>query len=458
MQPSEVKKRNKRKYIHFDLRNKYYREWIKFLLKSENWDKKQIAEYQLDEIKRIVRYAYENTEGYKMLYDRAGIKPEMIRTIEDFRKIPFTTKEIIRDNLEDFSVKIRGRKYTATGGSTGNPFGFYRDKLSFSKELASKAYQYHRLGWKEGDRQMIFRGLAISSQNHMRYYPRFNELRCSSYHLTPEWMEIYRQKAFEFKPKWIKCYPSSGYIFAQFLKETGRPFPPLKGVLCASENLYDFQKKLLSEVFKTRIFSHYGHYEMAALAGFCECEDTYHVLPQYGYAELLGKNDNLVTESGKIGEIVGTSFIMHATPFIRYKTQDLALFKGWGCSSCGRPYQIWERIEGRLQELIITATGRYLSTSMLNFHNDIYDHLQKFQFYQKEKGKVIFKFIPKKSCDEKIVKYIRAQLMTKLGDDIDLKMERVKKIPLTPRGKHRLLVQKMKLKYDDPSLMKSLAL
>src|SRR5262249_886460 len=142
-----------------------------------------------------------------------------------------------------------------------------------------------------------------------------------------------------------------------YLKESGKAFPPIKGMLCSSEQLYDFQKRLFHDVFgdDVRMFVHYGHYEMAALAGFCEYTSDYHVLPQYGFAELLDRNDNPVTTPGEVGEIVATSFIMHATPFIRYRTQDLAVFGGFGCDKCGRPYQIWKKIEGRLQELITTS-------------------------------------------------------------------------------------------------------
>lgn len=438
-----------KKYLHFDLRNKYYCQWIDFLKKSEKWTKKEIENYQLAEIKRIVRYAYQNTKGYRKLYDKIGIKPETIETFGDFQKILLVTKEVIRDNLEDFSVNVQGRQYMTTSGSTGIPFGFYKDKIAFAKELGSKAYQYYRVGWKEGDRQLVVRGLVIPSSNHVKYYPRFNELRCSSYHLTPKWMELYYKKALEFKPDWIKCYPSSGYIFAKFLKETKKKFPPVKGVLCASENLYDFQRKLLTDVFKARVFSHYGHYEMGVLAGFCEYEDTYHVLPQYGYAELVDRNGNLVTEPGKVGEIVTTSFIMHATPFIRYKTRDFALLKGWKCPSCERPYQIWDKIEGRLQEFILTSTGRYISMAAMNMHDDIFDYIKQFQFYQEKKGQVFFKFIPKAGCNKKIIENMKKRLLVKLDDDVGLIMEPVNRIPLTARGKHRFLIQKMEIEYGD---------
>jgi phenylacetate-CoA ligase len=294
----------------------------------------------------------------------------------------------------------------------------------------------------------------------MEFVPEFNELRCSTYQFVPEQMEVYRQKAFEFEPDWIRCYPSSGFVFASYLKASGKPFPKIKGMLCSSEQLYDFQRQLFEEVFgkDARIFVHYGHYEMAALAGFCEKTDDYHVLPQYGFVELVDKNNNPVDTPGAVGEIVATSFIMHATPFVRYKTEDLAVFKGWGCESCGRPYQIWERIEGRLQELIQTQTGRLISTSMLNMHDESYDRLKQFQFHQREPGEVIFRFVPKENCDENFVREVQFKMQSKLGDDIELKMESVANIPLTKRGKHRLLIQELNLKYDHPALAKSLSL
>lgn len=446
--------------VHKDLTNEEYVRWTRFLREADEWSLEQIRAYESQEIRRILDFAYRNTAGYKRLFDESGLLPADIRSIEDLGKIPFLTKEMIRDHLDDFSADVPGRYYITTGGSTGIPTGMYRDDASFAKELASKAHQYYRIGWREGDRQIVFRGLQIDSPEAMEFFPEFNELRCSTYQFGTEKMELYRQKAFEFEPEWIRCYPSSGYVFARYLKDSGKPFPPIKGMLCSSEQLYDFQKQLFEEVFgaDARIFVHYGHYEMAALAGFCEYTDDYHVLPQYGCAELLDKNDRQVTTPGEVGEIVATSFIMHATPFVRYRTQDLAVFKSFGCEKCGRPYQVWERIEGRLQELIRTKTGRLVSTSMLNMHDETYDHLKQFQFHQKEQGSVVFRFIPKASCDEAVLGEVRRNLQGKLGDDIELILEPVEDIPLTKRGKHRLLIQELDLKFDHPALGKALSL
>ena len=433
--------------VHTDLRNRHYRTWIEFLHGAEEWPAAQIAEYQLVQLQAIVTFAYERTPGYRRIFDEAGVTPRTISSLDDFRPFPCIDKEQIRDHLESFSAKVRGRSYVTTGGSTGIPFGFYRDPIAFGRELASKAHQYYRVGWREGDRQIVFRGLPIKRRNQMQFYPRFNELRCSSYHLIPEKMEIFRRRALEYRPEWLRCYPSSGYLFAKFLQETRRSFPELKGILCASENLYEFQKQLLTEVFGARVFSHYGHYEMAVLAGFCEHEDTYHVLPQYGYAELVDRAGNLVTQPGQVGEIIGTSFIQRATPFIRYRTRDFAVLKGRGCPACGRPYQVWERIDGRLQEFIVTGTGRTIAMTAINMHDDIFDHIKQFQFYQDQQGKVVFRFIPKESCHESTLNDMRRRLLSKFGDDVQLAMEPVVSIPPTKRGKHRFLIQNLRLDF-----------
>lgn len=444
--------------IHADLGNPHYVAWLDLLEKSEHWTLSQIADYQLSQVRRMVDYAYQNSSGYRELYRQHGVAPDSIRTIEDIRKLPFVEKELIRDRLEEFSVPLEGRYYVTTGGSTGVPCGMYRDPVSFARELASKAHQYHRVGWIEGTRQIVFRGLNIDTPDHMQFVSEFNELRCSSYHFGTASMEQYRQRALEYAPEWIRCYPSSGYVFARFLGETGRSLPRLKGILCSSEHLYDFQKELMQQVFGTRIFSHYGHYEMAVLAGFCEYQDTYHVLPQYGYAELIDREGRPVTQPGRVGEIVGTSFIMHATPFIRYRTQDLARLRGWGCSACGRPYQVWERIEGRLQELIVTRSGRYISTSMLNMHDRFNDCFKQFQFHQREPGKLTFRYIPKETLPEHALAQLSASLVEKLQDDVDLEMVAVDSIPLTPRGKHKLLIQELEVKYHDAALDEALTL
>jgi phenylacetate-CoA ligase len=435
--------------VHTDLMNSHYCAWLEFLEETETWTAAQIAKYQLEQLKKVVLHAYENCPAYRSLFDREGITPADIKSLGEVDKLPFVTKENLRDKLEEFSCPWPDRKYVTTGGSTGIPFGFYRDDIAFGRELASKAHQYHRIGWKEGDRQLVLRGLPIQTPDQMTYVPEFGELRCSSYHLTPAHMETFYLRALEYRPKWLRCYPSSGHIFARFLNERGWKIPSIEGVLCASENLYEFQRALLQRVFGEKVFSHYGHYELAVLAGYCEHAPAYHVLPQYGYAELLDRHGKQVRTPGEIGEIVATSFLMYATPMIRYRTCDYAAFKSCACAECGRPYEVWDRIEGRLQEFVVTSTGRLISMTAINMHDSTFDGVRQFQFHQAERGRITMNYVPRPECTDSALAFLKSRVLEKLGSDVTLSLRPVEEIPLTARGKHRFLIQELPVEFHD---------
>lgn len=429
---------------HKDLENQEYVSWVHFLDSAENWSSEEIKTYQFNEIARVVTLAYDKTKGYRSLYDAAGFHPTSLHTLEDVKRIPFVTKEMIRENPEAFTVPGVACTLVSTGGSsTGIPFSFHRSKSAFSKELASKAHQYHRVGWREGDRQFVLRGVQIADAKRLQFIHEYNELRASSFDLDSHWMEKYWRAWLEYNPEWLRCYPSTGYAFAQYLLLSNTKVPPLKGILCASENLYDYQKQVLAEVFGCRVFSHYGHSELAVLAGYCELADTYHVLPQYGYAELIDAEGKAVYEPGAMGEIVSTSFIQDATLFVRYRTCDMATLSGNHCPACGRPYQIWQHIDGRMQEFFITSTGRAISATaaIAAVHDDTWSQVSEFQFHQRIVGEVEFRFVPRAECKTAIIEDLKRRIENRLNNEVLLTMIPVQKIERTGRAKSRILIQ-----------------
>lgn len=444
--------------LHIDLKNEDYCNWKKLLnYREESDDPIQKDSYIKTHLQILLNTAYNQTKGYKKLYDNIP----NINEISDFEKLPFTNKELLRKNVKNYTIPkyIKANNYITTGGSTGEPFGFYRSKKAFKRELASKAFLYSRIGWTESDRQIVLRGMVLNGVHKTEFFPEYNEFKFSSYHLTPERIDYYYHKILDYKPRWLKCYPSAGYIFAKFLKENNyklrfnSKWKGLNGILCASENLHDYQKKMLEEIFKCRVFSHYGHYESAVLAGYCEHSDTYHVLPYYGYCELVDQHGIKINKIGEIGEIVATSFIMDATLFIRYKTGDLAVYGGEKCDKCGRHNKILTRIEGRLQEFLVTKDNRKISMTALNMHNKTFDKIKQYQFYQEEPGLVEFRYIRAngpvkiKGADKLDIKY---KLLEKFDSDMsnetmEIRMHEVDNIQPTKRGKQKVIIQKLEL-------------
>jgi phenylacetate-CoA ligase len=80
----------------------------------------------------------------------------------------------------------------------------------------------------------------------------------------------------------------------------------------------------------------------------------------------------------------------------------------------------------------------------INFHDDIFDQIKQFQFYQKKRGEVTFRYIPKDSFEWGVLGGIGQRLKTKLGHSTNISFEQVNEIPLTVRGKHRVLIQDIK--------------
>ncbi|MFZ1682957.1 MAG: phenylacetate--CoA ligase family protein, partial [Candidatus Zixiibacteriota bacterium] len=226
------------------------------------------------------------------------------------------------------------------------------------------------------------------------------------------------------------------------------PIPSVKAILCGSENLYSFQRQLIQNIFQCRVYSWYGHSEKAVLAGECENTEQYHVFPEYGIAELIDNSDAPAANENDLGEIVGTSLHNFAFPMIRYRTMDLARLGPKSCA-CGRNHMLIKSVEGRLQELIVSGTGRYVSMTAINMHTDVFDNVRQFQFYQENPGQVTFNIVRKPTYTDSDTGRIRHELANKLGEDFGLTISFVDDIPRTATGKYRFAIQRLSLTMGD---------
>jgi len=436
--------------------SKVFWDTYNFLQESQWWSKKKLEEYQIQQLSKLLHHAYENVPYYHRVFDERGLKPKNIQDFNDLKKLPYLTKEIIQENLKDLVARNYTRsklQYITTGGSTGIPLGFYSERgVSEARERAFILSLWNRVCFKMGDKCIVLRGNVVRSADKgtfWEYDPVNKHLILSSYHMTDETLPGYISKIREIKPDFIQAYPSAITILARFMKENDiKAFPSVKALLCGSENLYPWQRKLLEEVFQCRVYSWYGHAEQCVLAGECEKNTYYHIFPEYGFVELIDNNGKPVNKEGEMGEIVATGFNNFATPLIRYRTMDLAIPSNITCK-CGRNYPLLKRVEGRLQELIITKNNRLISMTAINMHSDVFDNLKQFQFYQDKKGEVVFNVVKKATYTDRDTEYIQRELYKKLGDDMKLEMRFFDHIPRTKSGKYRFLIQKLPIELGD---------
>ncbi|MGB4143645.1 MAG: phenylacetate--CoA ligase family protein, partial [Candidatus Methanoculleus thermohydrogenotrophicum] len=412
--------------------------------------------YQAEALSRLLDHAYENVPYYRRVFNDRGLVPEDIQTPDDLRLLPFLSREDLQANLPDLKARNYPEsafEYVTTGGSTGIPVGFYYEKgASRAREWAFMKTQWDRVGYRFADKCVVLRGYIVGSSRNAVYWKKtlFGRwLLMSSHHMTEETLPAYIQEIRRFKPGFIQAYPSTATMLARYMVEHGiEPFPTVKAILCGSENLYPWQRDLLTRAFECRVFSWYGNSEQTVLAGECEESTLYHIFPEYGIVELIGRDGQPVEEPGVMGEVVATNLTNYVCPLIRYRTRDVAIAAAKQCS-CGRQYPLLEKVEGRLQEFIVTRSGHLISVTPINYESGAFENIKQFQMYQETMGELIMKVVRKPTYTEDDTRQLIQELRWQLGDDMDVQIRFVDEIPRTEGGKFRYLIQKLPISVRD---------
>jgi phenylacetate-CoA ligase len=256
--------------------------------------------------------------------------------------------------------------------------------------------------------------------------------------MTDETMGRYIQHIRGIGPCYLHVYPSSVAKLARFLRRTGIRAPDnIRGILAESENVYPEQRRLVEEVFGgRRYFSSYGHTEKLVAAAECEESTHYHVWPTYGYCELVDDRGRTITTPGQHGEIVGTGFINHVVPFIRYRTGDYATLVGTGCPECGRQHTMLANLQGhKVREYLVASDGTLLPWINMNSQDESYDGVAQFQFFQDTPGRAVLRIVPvdpRQGVDREMVHRTLAQ---RFEGRLAFSIEIVGAIPLSPSSK-----------------------
>lgn len=402
-----------------------YERFRREAAESESWDGETTTRYQIAAIRDSL-LAAQRGPFYAKRFAEAGVKPETFESLEQLAAYPMLTKrDIIMHRDQMVSGEASQRLAMTTGGSSGVPVSFFLHKgISRPKEQAYLEATWARVGYQPGDRVAVIRGGVTSSRADGRissFDATRNWLVLSSYHLTPERLPEYVAELNRFRPQHLHAYPSAALMLMQMGVKLDFK---LTSLLCGSEKLNIEAQRQLEDHFGAPVMHWYGHSERAALAAQRAGSPGLHFWPAYGFVE-FGKAD---AEGNR--EIIATSFHNHVMPLIRYRTGDL-----WSPGN---------QVIGRDYEFLISRTGRRISLTAMNMHDDIFDGLMAVQFHQHEPGVVECHFQPTPVWSRDREAVIRAGLLRKLGDDFALTLRVVDQIEKTSTGKHRWLVTTLK--------------
>lgn len=421
---------------------------IKELHELENKPYEDRQSYQLREVQRLVKYAYEHTRYYHRIFDEHGIKPADIQSLADMKRIPILRKSDVRENLQDMVSDIvpkNERIYVTTGGSTGKPLGFYISRQVDTRRLAFEWLHWNHMGYKMGEACVFLRGRVLPQGKWFSYEPNNNFLVLSTFMMQDNILPDYIDKINQFAPVVIQAYPSAISILARYMLANGIALKkPVKAISTSSEILYPEQKMLIEKAFRAPVYDKYGNCEQVGVIGM-QSDGLYHEFMEHSYLEYLDEN-NLPAGEGENARIVGTSLINDVVPFIRYETGDMVKLHKNKCSgNVDRPSTLIDSIQGRWSgDVMVTKNGNLISVTAMNTHSNIFDHTHRIQYYQDTKGIVVLKIVKTDEYSEADEEKIRKELQTKFQNQVDLHIEYVDDIPRTKRGKYLYLDQRLK--------------
>lgn len=387
---------------------------------------------------KILKYANEHCPHYREL----GID---VKKWEDIYKYPLLSKVEIKSNPKAFlSDKIdRLESYIGhTGGSTGEPLEVYNspgiDDL-FQIKL------WKRNGYVEGDIILAMDGAKVDDKaiEAGQYLYKKNNTQLpyggyglSSLYVTDFNLSEYVRELINLRPTFIRGYPSFVYRVAKYISDQKIDITfKMKAVELTSESSFPFQHELIKAVFGCPVILQYGHTESCVFGYTYDDSMKYRIEPLYGYVEVI-KEDGNHADVGEIGEVIVTTLHNNAMPLIRYKTGDNAVYGGADANGI-----ILNEILGRTQDYIIDRDGNKKLLTALIFaqHFNALGNMVQWQLEQYTAGKIIAHIIKHNNYSSKDEEEIR-KLFDKTGN-VDMIFDYVSEIPLTGRGKSKMLVQ-----------------
>lgn len=434
------------------LLGKRFRETSRLILSADKWTREEVDAFQLDNINRVLQLATKRSSFYRNYYASMGIDVGYMSSLSDIKKLPTISRQVVIENTDEMLVVKKDRvdiDYVTTGGTGGVPMRFYIDSGRSSIEYAYLNAGWNRIGFKLGDTKAVLRGRVVSSgsstSSHRLHDPLLREHYYSSFHLSDTNVEDYLIHIGTLGPCFLHIYPSTAYLLARHVRKSGAKAPAnILGILAESEIVYEEQREFVKSVFGCPYFSSYGHSEKLVAAAECERTGHYHFWPTYGLVELLDEDGNEITERGKVGEIVATGFMNVAMPFIRYRTGDRAEYVGEHCEACGRVGKVVSNIRGHnIQELLVAKDRSLIPWSAVNMHDDTFDNVMQFQFFQDRPGFATIRVVVRDHFDSYDVSKIEQNFTRKFGDRLSAKVEVVPRIELTDRGKSVFVDQKI---------------
>ncbi|MBI3015190.1 MAG: AMP-binding protein [Candidatus Tectomicrobia bacterium] len=357
-------------FSEVSLQSKYWNPY------TETMPREEINALHLKRIQKLLRYAYDRVPLYRKLYDRAGLKPEDICTLEDFdRLVPSIDK---KDLLEAQAKRPPWGEAAALGeetllyryqtsGSTGVPLGIpvsYYDSIRYGDQWA---YGFWGLGLRPGHTFYFAFGWGAFIGFWSAYWGvrRIGGTVFSGGGLSTE-MRL--KQLLEYKPTVFLSTPTYALYMVEKAREMGIHLRDIgiKVMYLSGEPGVSIPstRKAIEDAWGAKAYEQYGIGEVGAICPTCPHQLGVHLAEDFAYSTVVNPETGQAVSEGEAGENLVTSYAQLYQPVIKYRTHDLVR-PSYSVCECGRTWTLFrDGVRGRTDHMVIIKGSNLYPTAV----------------------------------------------------------------------------------------------
>ena len=330
----------------------------KFFNPEEGYSRSEIEALQLERLKATVKHCMDSP-FYKERFRKAGLSPSDIRTLDDLKKIPFTTKQDLRDTYPFGLASVPLDKCVrlhSSSGTTGNPTVI----LHTQKDLDEWANAVARCLWMVGCRpEDVFQNTSGYGMFTGGLGFQYGAEKVGMLTVPAAAGNTLRQLKFftDFGTTVVHAIPSYASRLHEVMVERGidpRKDTKLRTLVIGAEPHSEDTRKRIEDMLGVKAYNSFGMSEMCGPGVAFECpeQNGMHIWEDYYIVEIIDPVTLKPVPEGEVGELVLTTINREAMPLLRYRTRDLTRILPGECP-CGRHHKRIDRIKGRSDDMII---------------------------------------------------------------------------------------------------------
>ena len=321
-------------------------------------EREELLKLQGERVASMVKRVYDSVPFYRKKLQEKGIEPGDIRTIDDLKKLPFTTKQDLRDNYPFglFTVPQTDIvRIHASSGTTGKStvVGYTHNDIQMWSEVVARSLSMAGIG--KSDMIQVAYGYGLFTGGLGLHYGA-EKVGATVIPISGGNTKKQLQLMEDFGSTVLACTPSyAAYLGEALVEEKIDPKNiKLKAGVFGAEPWTEEMRSQIEQLLGIKAYDIYGLSEIIGpgVSMECHCQKGMHIFEDHFIPEIINPESGEVLPYGELGELVFTPATKEAMPLIRYRTRDLTRLHADRCE-CGRTLVRMEKCVGRTDDMLI---------------------------------------------------------------------------------------------------------